>query len=172
MFYNTINVFNMGEYVVSPILMLIPDRSVTFTATVVIAGISIVVGVLLLLILVFQIFGVVAPKIEAMATKRERNKAIKKAEKEEKKKAENKQESQSEEAVKPASSSPSSAPAPSPKPTPVVEPGISNEVVAAIAAAVVACEGPGAVVRTIKKKNVGGRNPWAQAANIDNTRPF
>ena len=61
---------------------------------------------------------------------------------------------------------------PVPAPAPAVEPGISNEVVAAIAAAVVATEGPGTVVRSIKKKNVSGRNPWAAAATADNTRPF
>lgn len=59
-----------------------------------------------------------------------------------------------------------------PAPLPVVEQGISGEVVAAITAAIVASEGTGVVVRSIKKKNVAGRNPWAQAANIDNTRPF
>ena len=64
MFYNSINVFIMGEFVVSPISMsLTADTSAMFTATLVISGITIVVGVLLLLIFVFNLFGKIVPKI-------------------------------------------------------------------------------------------------------------
>jgi hypothetical protein len=61
---------------------------------------------------------------------------------------------------------------------PVVEQGISGEVVAAISAAVYEIEGSGAKiasitpVRSTKKNPITGRNPWANAAVIDNTRPF
>ena len=60
-------------------------------------------------------------------------------------------------------------------PAPQVEAGISGEVVAAIAAAVAVSEGEGAVVKSIRRVNVvnvRGRNPWANAAVYDNTRPF
>lgn len=60
-------------------------------------------------------------------------------------------------------------------PAPQVEAGISGEVVAAIAAAVAVSEGKGAVVKSIRRVNVvnvRGRNPWANAAVYDNTRPF
>ena len=69
-------------------------------------------------------------------------------------------------------------PAPAKKasaPAPQVEAGISGEVVAAIAAAVAVSEGEGAVVKSIRRVNVvnvRGRNPWANAAVYDNTRPF
>ena len=138
---------------VSPILMLTADTSITFTATVVIAGITIVLGVLLLLILVFYLFGFIVQKLEAISKARAQKKASK---------------------AQADAPTPVQAPAPikPSAPAPKVEQGISGEVVAAIAAAVVASEGPQAVIRSIKKKNVGGRNPWAQAANIDNTKPF
>lgn len=138
---------------VSPILMLTADTSITFTATVVIAGITIVLGVLLLLILVFYLFGFIVQNIEGISKARAQKKASK---------------------AQADAPTPVQAPAPikPSAPAPKIEQGISGEVVAAIAAAVVASEGPQAVIRSIKKKNVGGRNPWAQAANIDNTKPF
>lgn len=150
----------------SPISMIVADSSPTFTATVVIAGISIVLGVLLLLILVFKVFGMIAPKIDAYSTAREQ----KKAEKAKNKTAQNISNNTAAGSVK-QEAKPVAGKKPSP-PAPTVESGIPNETVAAIAAAVVASEGSGVVIRTIKKKNVSGRNPWAQAANIDNTRPF
>ena len=137
----------------SPILMLTADTSVTFTTTVVIAGITIVLGVLLLLILVFYLFSIIVQKLESMSKVRAEKKA-KKAQ------ADVSNPNETPAPVRPSASAPK------------VEQGISGEVVAAIAAAVVASEGPSAVIRSIKKKNVGGRNPWAQAANIDNTKPF
>ncbi len=165
----------LEEYVMRPILLLTADNSPIFTATVVIAGITIVIAVLVLLIFIFQIFGKIAPKIEALSLKTEekinRIKEDLKAKRAARKKAKQKEDQQSEvveEAVK-------LTPIPSavvPSPSPVIEQGISGEVVAAITAAVVATEGQGAVIRSIKKKNVGGRNPWSHAATIDNTRPF
>lgn len=146
---------------VSPILLALSSEEKLFTATVVIAGISIVLGVLILLILIFYLFGFIVAKSVEQSQKR----AAKKA----------------EDKTKKNDSQPSSNTAPSVSyaskqvytpPAPVVEQGISGEVVAAITAAIVATEGQGVVVRSIKKKNVGGRNPWAAAATYDNTRPF
>ena len=140
----------------SPILLeLVPDRSATFTATVIIAGAGIVFLMLVLLIIIFYIFAKVVSSAEAKAKKGKTKKITK-----------------SEQKV------PAPMPAPVPKasaPQPVVEAGISGEVVAAIAAAVAMSEGNGAVVKSIRKVNVvkvAGRNPWANAAISDNTRPF
>ena len=177
MFYNSINVFIMGEFVVSPILMLAADRSAMFTATVVIAGISIVVGVLLLLIFIFYLFGKIVPVIEKKSKASEEKKAKRKAARAAKKAAKKAARSggnitETETVSAPAAPPVQKSPVPAPASAPVVQSGISGEVVAAITAAVVATEGSGAVIRSIKKKNVGGRNPWSAAATFDNTRPF
>lgn len=169
MFYNNTEKITMGEFVVSPILLLTADSSGTFTATVVIAGIVIVVGMLLLLILIFNLFGKFVPVLERMSNavnaKMSAWKSGIKAKRAAKK-------GESPEIAEPAPVL-STPPIPAtPAPAPIVEQGISDEVVAAIAAAVAATEGSGAVVRSIKKKNVGGRNPWSAAATADNTRPF
>lgn len=156
----------------SPVLMeLVPDTSGTFTATVVIAGIVIVVAVLCLLILIFQLFGVVAPKInekaEANEKKRAEKKALKAKAKAEKKAAKN------GEIVPEEMHASAPAPADVPSPAqPVADEGVSGEVVAVISAAIAQFEGKNVVIRSIRKKNVSGRNPWANAANIENTRPF
>lgn len=156
----------------SPILMeLTPDTGGTFTATVVIAGIVIVMAVLFLLILIFQLFGLAAPKIEAMSVKTEKRIAEIKEKLSKKllpKKADKNDEAAEEKEE--TASAPASAPAPSAQPA--AEYGINGEIVAAISAAVAQIEGGGAVIRSIRKKNVGGRNPWANAANIENTKPF
>lgn len=140
----------------SPILLeLVPDRSATFTATVVIAGAGIVFLMLVLLIIIFYLFGKIVSSAEAKAKKGKTKKITK-----------------SEQKV----SAPLPAPAPKASaPQPVVDDGISGEVVAAIAAAVAMSEGNGAVVKSIRKVNVvkvASRNPWASAAISDNTRPF
>lgn len=173
MFYNNTEKITMGEFVVSPILLLTADSSGTFTATVVIAGIVIVVGMLLLLILIFNLFGKFVPVLERMSNavnaKMSAWKTGIKA-KRAAKKAAKKGDSPVIAEPAPVLSTP---PIPAtPAPAPIVEQGISDEVVAAIAAAVAATEGSGAVVRSIKKKNVCGRNPWSAAATADNTRPF
>lgn len=168
----------MGEFVVSPILMLTADRSVTFTATVVISGILIVVGVLLLLIWIFQLFGKIVPIIEKKTKAIEDKFAARKAERKAKKaakKADEELEKNGETGSVAVISNDipvETVQNPAPTPIPVVEQGISGEVVAAITAAIVASEGKGVTVHSIKRKNIGGRNPWAQAANMDNTRPF
>lgn len=157
----------------SPILLLTADRSPVFTATVVISGILIVVGVLFLLIGVFNLFGKIVPMIEKRTRAREEKSKARKAERAAKR-LEKKAARNGNAALEPVMSKTSEQVMlkSAPKPAPVVEQGISGEVVAAITAAIVATEGQGAVIRSIKKKNVGGRNPWSQAATIDNTRPF
>ena len=140
-------------------------------ATVVIAGICIVLGVLIVLIFVFNGFGKLVSSMEASAKKRAAKKAAKKAAKEAAKKAE-----QASESAQPAApvvkAAPPVAKAPV-APAPVVEEGISGEVVAAITAAIAAQEGNNQfVIRSVKKKDVGSRNPWARAAVTDNTRAF
>ena len=51
--------------------------------------------------------------------------------------------------------------------------GVSEEVVAAITAAIAASEGSSNfVIRSVKRKEAGSRNPWARAAVADNTRAF
>lgn len=160
---------------VSPILMILADSSVEFTATVVISGISIVVGVLFLLILVFQAFGKIAPKIEAFSRKvDEKFTALKQQLKDKRAAKKAAKAAESSDAVdSDAEDYITEVPiTDAPVPAPVVQQGISGEVVAAISAAIAATEGSSAVIRSIKKKNVGGRNPWAQAAVNDNTRPF
>ena len=138
----------------SPILLdLVADRSATFTATVIIAGAGIVFLMLVLLIIIFYLFGKVVSSAEAKAKKGKTNKITKSEQK-----------------------LPTAAPAKKASaPAPQVEAGISGEVVAAIAAAVAVSEGEGAVVKSIRRVNVvnvRGRNPWANAAVYDNTRPF
>lgn len=134
---------------------IIADRSVTFTATVIVAGIGIVLCTLLVLIGVFYAFGAVVSKSQANAKKKEAKKM----------------QSDMEAALSKASESVS---APAPASAPVIEEGISGEVVAAISAAVYAMDGGSAIIRSVSRKAspVSTRNPWAQAAVVDNTRPF
>ena len=133
-------------------------------ATVVMAGVGIVLGVLIVLIGVFSGFGKLVSSMEAASKKR----AIKRAEKKNSKAAETaKQDIPTVQAPLPVRA------ASAPVPAPVVEAGISGEVVAAITAAVAAQEGGNSfVIRSVKRKNVGSRNPWARAAVTDNTRSF
>lgn len=156
----------------SPILMLVADRSVLFTTTVVVSGILIVVGVLFLLIGVFQLFGIIVPKINQKSIEMEKRQAERKARRAAKKAAKRAEKNGEAEVTAVSGENPVTVSSQPAAPQPVVEQGISGEVVAAITAAIVASEGTGVTVRSIKKKKVSGRNPWAQAANIDNTRPF
>ena len=133
----------------NPILLLTADRSAMFTTTVVVAGMSIVFAVLILLIIIFNLYGKIVSKLEG-SSKAHKNSKL-------------------EENL--SLSAPAASVAPS-APAPVVEQGISAEVVAAITAAIAASEGPGVVVRSVRRVNVGSRNPWAAAAIADNTRPF
>ena len=130
-----------------------PDRTPTFTATVVIAGLGIVLVTLAVLIVVFKLFGNIVSKSQ--------NKSKKKS-----------VEAQQKEMQQVSTAPAAKAAVPAAKPA---QQGVSGEVVAAISAAVYAIEGEGAVIRSItpkKQSPIGVRNPWAQAAVIDNTRPF
>lgn len=126
--------------------------------TVVVAGISIVLGTLALLIIVFYAFGAVISKSQAA----QERKAAKKME-----------QKMMEEASSKLSNSAPKKEKPAPAPAPVVEQGISGEVVAAISAAVYSMNGGNATIRSIKRQSpITARNPWAQASVVDNTRPF
>lgn len=63
-----------------------------------------------------------------------------------------------------------SVPAPTPKP--VVEDGIEEEVVAAIAAAIASMEGGRYALRSVRRTAHGGRPAWAMAGLAESTRPF
>lgn len=137
---------------------VVPDRSLAFTLTVVIGGIGIVLGALMVLILVFFAFGKIMSVSQARAKKKEAKKI---------------QSEMQDNLSKVSAAAPTSTPASAP--APVVEDGIPQEVVAAISAAVYAMDGGAGVVRSITKKTgspITTRNPWAQAAVADNTRPF
>lgn len=138
-----------------------PSRDISFTITVIVAGLGIVLSTLALLIIVFYVFGAIVSKSQKVA----KEKAAKKV-KDEMMKAD-----LSKVQVTPDKKQVAPAPAP------VVEQGISGEVVAAISAAVYSMEGSGATIRSIsrtprKESPIKARNPWAQAAIMDNTRPF
>lgn len=137
---------------------VVPDRSLAFTLTVVIGGIGIVLGALMVLILVFFAFGKIMSVSQARAKKKEAKKI---------------QSEMQANLSKVSAATPT--PTPASAPVPVVEDGIPQEVVAAISAAVYAMDGGAGVVRSITKKTgspITTRNPWAQAAVADNTRPF
>lgn len=137
---------------------VVPDRSLAFTLTVVIGGIGIVLGALMVLILVFFAFGKIMSVSQARAKKKEAKKI---------------QSEMQANLSKVSAAAPTLTPASAP--APVVEDGIPQEVVAAISAAVYAMDGGAGVVRSITKKTgspITTRNPWAQAAVADNTRPF
>ena len=82
--------------------------------------------------------------------------------------------SKSENAVKHTSEQPvQNAAAPVRAAAPAVSGDIPGEVIAAITAAVIAAEGPGAVVRSVRRvQPAGGRKAWAMAGIVDNTRSF
>lgn len=132
---------------------VVPDTGGEFTATVIIAGLGIVLSTLALLIVVFKLFGNIMEKSQQSKKKKQAQKQLKQME----------QEAQAASSV--------SAPIVEKS---AVQEGISGEIIAAISAAVYAIEGPNAVVRSVtrKKSPVTSRNPWAQAAINDNTRPF
>ena len=126
-----------------------PDGSLAFTLTVVIAGLSIVLGTLALLILVFSLFGKLTSRAEMKS-----------------KKADEKPDIPKPPVIK--------TPFELPPPPPIIESGTSPEIVAVITAAVAAYEGGDARITSIKRKSGAGQsvNMWAQAALFDNTKPF
>ena len=131
----------------------------TEVVTVVVAGVGIVLAVLIVLILVFNIFG----KLVSGMEKRAKARSAKNARNQE---------------PKPVSAVPA-APAKrlagriGSEPAPTVETGVTPETVAAVTAAITAFEGSDRfVIRSVKRKDVGGRNPWARAAINENTKSF
>ncbi len=127
---------------------LSPDRSLTFTLTVIIAGIGIVLFVLFLLILVFYAFGGILSKSQQMKAKKQKAK---------------------EETVE----VPIFDEFETISDLPQIQDGISEEIVAAISAAIYAVEGGAAKITSIKKKNtIKARNPWGEVALRDNVAPF
>lgn len=69
---------------------------------------------------------------------------------------------------------PAAAPIATSGTAPSVQDGIPGEVVAAIAAAVamMAPEGKRYAIKSVSRKDAGGRSAWAAAGIADNTRPF
>lgn len=132
---------------------VVPDRSIGFTATVIIAGLGIVLGTLAVLIVVFYLFG-----------------AIMNASQKTKKKKDAKAVEETKKQVIPAPT------IPAPVVPPVTEDGVSGEIVAAISAAIYEMEGANAVVTSItpirKQNPITSRNPWANASVVENTKPF
>ena len=130
-----------------------PSSSVEFTSTVVIVGFGSVIAALILLIIIFNIFG----KIMTFAS------SLK-----EKRKKEN------------DSPAPQGVPAPpviksgEVPPPPQIEEGIAPEVIAAISAAICAYEGEGVKITSLRRRQPKSTayNPWAFAAQSANTRPF
>ena len=139
--------------------MVEPDRSMGFTATVIIAGLGIVLATLAILIIVFYLFGKMVSKTQGAAMKKNKKKIEKRE----------------------ISATPVSAFQAPVAVAPAAEQGIPGEVVAAISAAVYMMEGEGAVVSAIAPavaarrqlpNPVTRRNPWAMAAVVQNTKPF
>ena len=136
-----------------------PNRGATFTSTLVIAGLVVVLGTLAILIFVFNVFGKSVSKAQHPKNKKIGKKAIME-------KDENVSIPLAQGAIAAASAQSS---------VPVAQPAISGEVVAAISAAVYMLEGENAVVKSItpiRKNPITSRNPWAMAAVIENTRSF
>ena len=136
--------------------LLLADGAMGFAGLVTFTGLAIVFGVLVLLILIFKLFGFIMSSSE----KRKKEKAKVKLRIKDRERVKKAEESTKDAAV--------SAPAPS-EPT---YDGISDEVVAVISAAVAAYSG--GKIRSIRKsKNkTSGRSAWANAGIADNTRPF
>ncbi|MBQ8980554.1 MAG: OadG family protein [Eubacterium sp.] len=140
---------------------IIPDTSVEFTATLIIAGLSVVLGVLALLIAVVKIYGIIVTKLQGVSMRKHKKKSN----------------------TAPPEINIVNTPPPAPeKPAAPAVQGVSEEIVAAISAAVYMMEGEGAVVTSIAPAPAAARrqapnpitrrNPWAFAAVTENTRPF
>lgn len=138
---------------------VVADTSVGFTATVIIAGLGIVLATLIILIIVFNIFGKIVSKTQGVNMRKHKKKSN----------------------TAPAELNIVNAPPPAPANAAPAQQGISGEIVAAISAAVYMMEGEGAVVTSIAPaaparaqapNPITRRNPWAFAAITENTRPF
>lgn len=123
-----------------------PDMG--FAGLVTVTGITIVFLVLIVLVIIFNVFGKIMAKGTGKAEKEKPVAAVKKA---------------------PAAPVASAAPAPA---AAVAGNGVAPEIVAVIAAALAQYGETGAIrsVRPVVRR--GGRNPWAVAGIMENTRQF
>ena len=126
-----------------------PDGSFAFTATVVVAGLFIVLLTLAAMIVIFSLFSRIVVLFEERANKKKQNVINKTV------------------PTPPEIKSVSELP-----PPPPIEDGVPPEIVAVISAAVYSLEGEGAKISSIKRVPKRVRSPWAQAAVIENTKPF
>ena len=124
-----------------------PDRSLGFTLTVVIAGLGIVLATLALLIIVFSLFGRAVYSAQKKADEKKNKERIENSINEIK----------------------NIVPLP---PPPAKDDEISPEIVAAISAAVYMLEGDGAKISSIRRKGESRANVWANAAAVENAKPF
>ena len=116
----------------------------------VLIGMVVVMATLIALTLVFYLFGFIMSSADRKAKKQKMKEQ------------------------KAAASAPVAQAAPVAPAAPVVQHGIPAEVVAAIAAAVamMAPEGKRYAVKSVSRRDAGGRSAWAAAGIADNTRPF
>ncbi|MCR4926113.1 MAG: OadG family protein [Clostridiales bacterium] len=135
---------------------LLVDGAMSFAGLVTVTGLLIVFSVLILLIIIFKLFGVIMSAI-SKAKKKKSKLALK-----------NKSASVANSNSNNVKAEEKASPATAPK----VEKGISNEIVAVIAAAVAAFGG--GKIKSIKKSSTksNGRSSWANAGVVDNTKPF
>ena len=115
-------------------------------------GFCLVLGVLILLIAIFWVFG----KVMVAATGKPKQPKVK-----------------AEKPQKAAKAAPAPAPAPAPVSAPIVGDGVDDEVIAVIAAAVAAMAPAGCTyaVRRVERARAS-RPVWAAAGVLENTRPF
>lgn len=132
-------------------VLLAIDNGLMWTVTA--AGITIVFAVLLVLVMIFYLFGFIMKRATSGEGKKSKKEKVETSVKTE----------------KPAVFAPKAPPA-----IKVIDDGVPPEVVAAISAAVAAYnDGNQYTIRSIKKQQVSaGRPAWSMAGVADNTRPF
>ena len=117
--------------------------------TTILIGVTVVFSVLILLTLIFYLFGKVMSRSNEKQTRNPTPAPLP--------------------AAKPRARTTVSAP----MPKPVVEDGIEEEVVAVIAAAIASMEGGRYALRSVRRAaEHGGRPAWAMAGLAESTRPF
>lgn len=120
---------------------------ITTSATMLLTGFTVVFSVLIILILIIYIYGNIVYKAQNKS-KEKKNAKLK---------------------VQQAETAPVAT---APVATPALSDEIPGEIVAVIAAAVDSMYGQGSKVRIKNIKKSTGRNAWANAGVLDNTRPF